>query len=97
MGPTAGSIGFNSSEYWQYDYSAAVGANQYDLYSVALQEMLRSLGVTPSEAIQRGVRYQLTEADISALSTNGWTVVPEPSAFLLTFLSIPLLTLRKRP
>jgi len=97
MGPTAGSIGFNSSEYWQYDYSAAVGANQYDLYSVALQEMLRTLGVTPSEAIQRGVRYQLTGADISALSATGWTVIPEPSAFLLSFLSIPLLTLRKRP
>ncbi|MFT3991739.1 MAG: hypothetical protein QM680_10065 [Luteolibacter sp.] len=97
MGPTAGSIGFNSSEYWHYDASTPVREGYYDFYSVALQEMLRNLGVTPSEAIQRGARYQLTAADISALSANGWTVVPEPSAFLISFLSIPLLILRKRP
>jgi len=96
MAPMAGWVSFNINEYWQYDSTASVGANQYDLYSAALQEMLRALGVTPSEALQRGQRYSLTQSDIAALQANGWTVVPEPSALFLAVISLLFLTRRKR-
>jgi len=95
--PTAASVSFNAYEYWHADANTPVGEGEYDLYSVALQEMLRSLGVNPSEQLLRGQRAGLTTADLAALQANGWTVVPEPSFLMLSVLSLPLLARRKRP
>ncbi|MFT4177411.1 MAG: hypothetical protein QM627_12250 [Luteolibacter sp.] len=97
LAPMAGSVAFNINEFWNVDYTSPVGATQYDLYSAALQEMLRAIGVEPSETLQRGQRYSLTESDFAALQASGWTVVPEPSALIFSVISLPFITRRKRP
>lgn len=43
-------INDNSRISWQYDYREAVGARQYDLYTVALHEILHTLGIGTTDA-----------------------------------------------
>jgi hypothetical protein len=46
-GPTLGNLWFNNdvTTNWQLDHTSAVGSGQSDLYSVALHEILHSLGI----------------------------------------------------
>lgn len=109
IGSTGGSLWFNPNLSWQMDHTAAVGAGQNDLYSVALREMIATLGVGTSDdgtpgmsgevsAILPGQRLDLTEDDMQALRDIGWitTQIPEPGSAVLLVAGLAISLRRKR-
>jgi hypothetical protein len=96
--PTAGAVSFSSFEFFHYDSSTTVHPDRYDLYSVALEQMLQSLGVDRSSDLERGERVGITSEDLMALQANGWqtTSIPEPGTAVLGAVASLLLLTRRR-
>src|SRR5262249_35397658 len=64
-GSDVGSITFNSGINWQFDHTAAVAHNQYDLYSVAVHEILQALGFSKDQS-------ESFTADVSSTNSQNW-------------------------
>jgi hypothetical protein len=109
IGSTGGSLWFNPNVSWQMDHTAAVGAGENDLYSVALRQMMGVLGVgtqggTPAlnsqsvSGIVPGQRLDLTEGDMQALRDVGWiTQIPEPHSAVMAVAGLFFAFRRRRP
>lgn len=80
---------------WQLDHTADVGAAQYDLYTVALNQMMIALGAIPPAENQPGVRTGITEAHLDALRDAGWSVIPEPASATLLLFGLSLAGMRR--
>jgi hypothetical protein len=50
VGSTLGNLWFDTDTDWHYDHTTDVPDDKYDLYSVALHELLHSLGIGASES-----------------------------------------------
>lgn len=97
LAPAAGAVSFNQSEFFHYDSNSDVDPNRYDLYSVALEQMLLALGVDRSSDLSRGERVGITAEDLMALNANGWvtTQIPEPGSAALLLAGLGFVAMRR--
>jgi hypothetical protein len=64
-GPNIGSVTFNDTVNWQLDHTAPVAPGQYDLYSVAVHEILHALGFSKDQS-------QSFSSEVSPSNSRNW-------------------------
>ncbi len=75
-GALFGSLAFNSDSAWHYDHTIGVGTEEYDLYTVALHEILHTIGVGTSQSwnsLKSGTDW--TGSNVIALMGTGTNLI----------------------
>lgn len=75
-GALVGSLAFDADSVWHYDYTTAVGVGESDLYSVALHEILHTIGVGTSQtwnSLKNGTNW--TGSNVISLAGTGTNLI----------------------